>query len=180
MSIIVKLGLVGLAAGVGGLSDRSMQLQYGAPSQAAMKFPASRAWQAWSASAPPPLQAPAALSIEHLPVRRVHIDSFVAQVEIVTIPQGPVRVQASGNPDTLKEFHVRAVGDEVLIRLDSDEEEAWFPWNLFNMWSRDRKAQDLKNPHLRPARHALRHRRHDRLDQRQATSTHRCVSKVTR
>jgi hypothetical protein len=69
---------------------------------------------------------------------------LVAQVEIVAIPQGPVRVQATGNPDTLKEFHVRAVGDEVIIRLDSDEEEAWFPWNLFNMWSRDRKAQDLK------------------------------------
>ena len=77
-------------------------------------------------------------------VRRVHIDDLVAQVEIVAIPQGPVRVQANGNPDTLKELRVRAVGDEVSIRLDSDEEEAWFPWNLFNMWSRDRKAQDLK------------------------------------
>ena len=57
-------------------------------------------------------------------VRRVHVDGLVGQVELVTVPQGPVRVQASGTVDTMKEFHVRAVGDEVVIRLDSDENEA--------------------------------------------------------
>ncbi len=78
-------------------------------------------------------------------VRRIRIDTLVADVELITVPQpGPVRVQASGKPDTMKEFHVRTVGDEVILRLDSDEEDAWFPWNLFNMWSRDRKAQDLR------------------------------------
>lgn len=77
-------------------------------------------------------------------VRRVHIDGLVAQVEIVAIPQGPVRVQANGKPDTMKEFQLHVVGDEVVIRLDSDKDEAWFPWNLFNMWSKDRRAQDLR------------------------------------
>lgn len=78
------------------------------------------------------------------PARRVHLDKVVAQVELITAPAGPIRVQASGVPDTMKVLQVRIVGDEVFVRLDKDEEEAWFPWNLFNMWSRDRKARDLK------------------------------------
>jgi hypothetical protein len=77
-------------------------------------------------------------------VRSVHLDGVVAQVDLVAIPQGPVRVQAYGKPDTMKELRIGAVGDEVLIRLDSDESEAWFPWNLFNLWGRDRKIHDLK------------------------------------
>ncbi len=77
-------------------------------------------------------------------VRRVHIDGMVAKVEIVTLPQpGPVRLQANGKPETMKELQIRAVGDELFLRLDTDEDEAWFPWNLFNMWSKDRKIQDL-------------------------------------
>ncbi len=78
------------------------------------------------------------------PGRRVHLDKLVAQVELITSPAGPIRVQASGVPDTVKELQIRIVGDEVYVRLDKDEDDAWFPWNLFNMWSRDRKAQDLK------------------------------------
>jgi Putative auto-transporter adhesin, head GIN domain len=77
-------------------------------------------------------------------VRNVHIDGLVAQVDLVAIPQGPVRVQATGPVKLLKDFHVRAVGDEVLIRLDTHADEAWFPWNLFNRYSRERKANDLK------------------------------------
>jgi Putative auto-transporter adhesin, head GIN domain len=77
-------------------------------------------------------------------VRRVHIDGMVAKVEIVTLPQpGPVRLQASGKPETMKELQIRSVGDELFLRLDTDKDEAWFPWNLFNMWSKDRKIQDL-------------------------------------
>ena len=141
MSIIVKLGLVGLAAGVGGFVTLA-QLQSG-PVSSAYQVPSLAGLAsvvglgASAAGAGGPVDRTFA-------VRRVQLDNLVAQVEIVTIPQGPVRVQASGNPDTLKEFHVRTVGDAVVIRLDSDEEEAWFPWNLFNMWSRDRKAQDLR------------------------------------
>jgi hypothetical protein len=70
---------------------------------------------------------------------------MVAHVELITVAQpGPVRLQATGKPDVLKELQVRAVGDELLLQLDMDEtEEAWFPWNLFNMWSEDRKVRDL-------------------------------------
>lgn len=141
MSIFVKLGLVGIAAGVGGLATLN-QLQNGSI-LGGHQIPAlsGLAGLVGLASAAPGTGGPVDRTFT---VRRVHIDDLVAQVEIVAIPQGPVRVQATGNPDTLKELRVRAVGDEVSIRLDSDEEEAWFPWNLFNMWSHDRKAQDLK------------------------------------
>lgn len=143
MSIIIKLGLVGLTAGLGGLVTLNHLQNISGPVSSGFEVPSLAGLAsvvglgASAAGTGGPVDRTYA-------VRRVHIDSLVAQVEIVTIPQGPIRVQASGNPDTLKEFHVRAVGDAVSIRLDSDEEEAWFPWNLFNMWSRDRKAQDLR------------------------------------
>ena len=39
---------------------------------------------------------------------RVHIDGMVARVDIVTVPQpGPVRLQATGKPDTLKGLYIR-------------------------------------------------------------------------
>lgn len=77
-------------------------------------------------------------------VRRVRMDDVVARVDLITMPgPGPVRLQAMGKPETLKELQVRSNGDELYVRLSRKEDEAWFPWNLFNWWSRDRKAQDL-------------------------------------
>ena len=76
--------------------------------------------------------------------KRVHLDKIVAQVELLTGPPGPMRVQAWGNPDTMKVLQVRIVGEELYVRLDKHEEDAWFPWNLFNMWSAERKPADLK------------------------------------
>ncbi|MCE9523013.1 MAG: DUF2807 domain-containing protein [Alphaproteobacteria bacterium] len=141
MSLFLKLGLVGVAAGIGGVASLSQLNGVGMASTSAMPSLTGLASLvgigATAAGSGGPVD-------QTFAVRRVHIDKMVAQVELVTIPQGPVRVQASGLPDTMKEFHVRAVGDEVIIRLDKEEEDAWFPWNLFNMWSHDRKVNDLK------------------------------------
>lgn len=137
MSFLVKLGVVSVAVGVGSVATLS-QVQGG------MQVPALAGLTNLLATGPSVTGKSGPIDQSYT-VRRVRLDDLVAQVELVTVPQpGPVRVQASGAPDTMKEFHVRSVGDEVLLRLDSDEEEAWFPWNLFNMWSRDRKAQDLR------------------------------------
>ncbi len=77
-------------------------------------------------------------------VRRIRMDDIVARVELITVPgPGPVRLQAQGKPETMKELQVRTNGDELYLRLSRKSDEAWFPWNLFNWWSRDRKAQDL-------------------------------------
>jgi hypothetical protein len=93
--------------------------------------------------APAPAPAPVGPVDKSFQARRVHIDDLVARVEIVTAPQGPIRVQANGKQESLKEFQVRAVGDEVLIRSSSHDKEAWFPWSMFNNWNRDRRAHDL-------------------------------------
>jgi len=143
MSLMLKLGVVGIAAGVGGLASLSQLADIRGSVSSGMEMP-SLAGLAGLVGIGASAVGSGGPVDQTFSVQRVHIDGLVAQVEIVTAPQGPVRVQASGTPETLKEFHVRAVGDEVIIRLDSAEEEAWFPWNLFNMWSRDRKAQDLK------------------------------------
>lgn len=137
MSFLVKLGVVSVAVGVGSLATLSQV-------QGRMEMPALAGLTNLLATGPS-VTGKAGPVDQSYSVRRVRIDNLVAQVELITVPQpGPVRVQASGKPETMKEFHVRSVGDELVIRLDSDEEEAWFPWNLFNMWSRDRKAQDLQ------------------------------------
>lgn len=137
MSFLVKLGVVSVAVGVGSLATLGQV-------QGRMDMPALAGLTNLLATGPS-VTGKAGPVDQSYSVRRVRIDNLVAQVELITVPQpGPVRVQASGKPETMKEFHVRSVGDELVIRLDSDEEEAWFPWNLFNMWSRDRKAQDLQ------------------------------------
>ncbi len=137
MSFLVKLAVVSVAVGVGGLASLS-QVQGG------IQVPALAGLTSLLATGPSVTGKGGPID-QSFTVRRVRLDDLVAQVELITVPQpGPVRVQASGNPDTMKEFHVRTIGDEVILRLDSDAEEAWFPWNLFNMWSRDRKAQDLR------------------------------------
>ena len=76
--------------------------------------------------------------------KRVHIDKVVAQLELVVSPPGQMHVQAWGKPDTMKQLQVRVVGDELYVRLDKHEEEAWFPWNIFNMWSQERSPTDLR------------------------------------
>ncbi len=146
MSLFVKLTVVGLAAGVGGLASLS-QIQSTAnsltyrvemPNLAGLAglvgFGASAAGAAGTGG---PVD-------RTFPVRRVRIDGLVAQVELIASPQGPVRIQANGKPETLKELQIRAVGDEVVLRLDTEEQEAWFPWNLFNLMSKDRRIQDLQ------------------------------------
>jgi hypothetical protein len=140
MSFIIKLGLVGVAAGVGGLATLSQlgdirhRIGVEVPGLASLTGLVG-------ASAASPTGSPVDKSFT---VRRVRIDGMVAQVDIVTVPQpGPIRLQATGKPDTLKELQIRAVGDELFLRLDTDEDEAWFPWNLFNLWGKDRHARDL-------------------------------------
>lgn len=138
MSLIVKLGLVGAAAGASVFATAQLKgisvVQLPGVADVASLV-------GLSAAAAPGAGGPVDRTFA---VRRVHIDDVVAMIEIVPIPQGPVRIQANGKPDTLKELQIHAVGDEVFLRLDSDKDEAWFPWNLFNMWSRDRRAQDLR------------------------------------
>jgi hypothetical protein len=137
MSFLAKLTVASLAVGAGGLATLT---QVRGP----IEVPALSGLAALVGTGASAIGKSGPID-QTYSVRRVRIDEVVAQVELVTTPQpGPVRVQASGKPETMKEFHVRVVGDEVVLRLDSDEEEAWFPWNLFNMWSRDRKAQDLR------------------------------------
>ena len=138
MSLLAKLGVASLAVGVGSLATLT-QVQ-----GRMMEVPALAELTSLLATGPSVTGTTGPIDQTYT-VRRVRIDALVADLELITVPQaGPVRVQASGKVDTLKELSVRSVGDEVIIRLDSDEEEAWFPWNLFNMWSRDRKAQDLR------------------------------------
>jgi hypothetical protein len=148
MSLIVKLGLVGVAAGVGSLATLSQlgdirhRMGMEVPSLASLTSLVGIGASATSPSAASPTGAPIDKTFT---VRRVHIDGIVAKVEIVPVAQpGPVRLQANGKPDTMKELQVRTVGDELLLSLETDEDdEAWFPWNLFNMWSEDRKVRDL-------------------------------------
>ena len=141
MSLFIKFGLVGLAAGTGGLITLTQLNDIRGP----VEVPGLASLVSVigiGASAAGTGDGPVDQSFN---VRRVHIDKLTAQVELVTVAQpGPIRVQASGKPETMKEFHVRMVGDEVVIRLDKEEDEAWFPWNLFNMWGKDRKVQDLR------------------------------------
>lgn len=137
MSLLAKLGVVSIAVGVGSFATLTQV-------QGRVEMPALAGLTNLLATGPSVTGKGGPVDQTYT-VRRVRIDTMVADVELITVPQpGPVRVQASGKPDTMKEFNIRMVGDEVILRLDSDEEEAWFPWNLFNMWSRDRKAQDLR------------------------------------
>jgi hypothetical protein len=138
--MLIKLGVVGVAAGLAGLVTLSqLRPAFGGFEMQALASLASLT--SLSASAPAGASGPLDKTFSG---RRVRLDKVVAQVELITSPAGPIRVQASGVADTMKELQVRIVGDEVFVRLDKDEDDAWFPWNLFNMWSRDRKAQDLK------------------------------------
>lgn len=137
MSLLAKLAVASVAVGVGSLATLTQV-------QGRTEMAALAGLTNLLATGPAVTGSSGPLDQSYT-VRRVRIDTLVADVELITVPQpGPVRVQATGKPDTMKEFHVRTVGDEVILRLDSDEEDAWFPWNLFNMWSRDRKAQDLR------------------------------------
>ena len=148
MSFIVKLGLVGVAAGVGGLATLSQlgDLRHGmgveVPGLASLSGLVGISASAANPSAASPTGAPIDKTFT---VRRVHIDGIVARVELVTVPTpGPVRLQATGKPEVLKELEVRTVGDELLLHLEiEDEDQAWFPWNLFNLWGEDRKVRDL-------------------------------------
>lgn len=142
MSFIVKLGLVGVAAGVGGLATLSQlgdirhRIGMEVPGLAGLTSLVGIGASAASTAGGP--------VDKNFTVRRVQIDGMVAQVEIVTVPEpGPVRLQATGKPDTLKELQIRTVGDQLFLRLDTDKDQAWFPWNLFNMWGKDRHARDL-------------------------------------
>lgn len=140
MSLIVKLGIVGVTAGASVFAAAEMR------GVSVLQLPgiadvASLTGFSAAAAAPTATGGPVDKTFA---VKRVHIDGMVAMVEIIAIPQGPVRVQASGKAETLKELQVHAVGDEVVLRLDTDKDEAWFPWNLFNLWSKDRKVQDLR------------------------------------
>ena len=140
MSLIVKLGLVG-AAGVGCFATLPQFADLRADLTAEVPGLASLATLVGAAG---PAAAPRGPIDKSFTVRRVRVDGMVAHVEIVTLPQsGPIRLQANGKPETMKELQVRTVGDELVLRLDSHEDEAWFPWNLFNMWSKDRNARDL-------------------------------------
>ncbi len=141
MSILVKLSLVGVAAGAGGIAMAPQFADLRADLIAEVPGLASLATLVGAAAPAAGVKGPIDKSFT---VRRVLIDGMVAQVEIITLPQpGPVRLQANGKPDTMKELQIRAVGDELFLRLDTDEDEAWFPWNLFNRWSKDRNARDL-------------------------------------
>lgn len=96
-------------------------------------------------AAAPAATAPARPIDQVYQVHRVHLDGVVANVEVVTVPQaGPVRVQISGKADYLKEVRLLAVGDEITIRQETKEDEAWFPWNMFNRFSQERRADDLR------------------------------------
>lgn len=142
MSFIIKLSLVGVAAGVGGLATLSQlgdlrhRIGFEVPGLGGLTGLVSV-----GAAGVSPQGGPVDKTYT---VRRVRIDGMVAQVEIITSPQpGPVRLQANGKAETMKELQVRAVGDELFLRLDKEEDEAWFPWNLFNMWGKERKVRDL-------------------------------------
>lgn len=113
-------------------------------SPARMQIPALAGILPVSAAAPA-ATAPVRPIDQTFQVRRVHLDDLIAVVEVVTVAQpGPVRVQINGKPDFLKEIRILAVGDEVLVRQDVKEDEAWFPWNMFNKWSQDRRSEDLR------------------------------------
>jgi len=149
MSLFVKLGLVGIAAGVGGIATLSQlgdirhRMGVEVPSLASLTGLVGISASAANPSAASPTGAPIDKTFT---VRRVHIDGIVARVELVTVPTpGPVRLQATGKPEVLKELEVRTVGEELLLHLDADDEDqAWFPWNLFNLWGgEDRKIRDL-------------------------------------
>jgi hypothetical protein len=137
MSLFAKFAVVSLAVGVGGFASLS---QIRGP----VELPTIASLTTLLATGPS-ITGKGGPVDQSFTARRVRLDDLVAHVELVTVPQaGPVRVQASGKPETMKEFHLRMVGDELVVRLDSHEQEAWFPWNLFNLWSRDRKVQDLR------------------------------------
>lgn len=142
MSLIIKLGLVGVVAGVGSIATLPQLANL--RRDIAVEMPALSGLVGLvtvGASAANPGGGPVDKTFT---VRRVHVDGMVAQIDIITVPQpGPIRLQASGKTDTLKELQIRAVGDELFLRLDTDKDEAWFPWNLFNMWSKDRNVRDL-------------------------------------
>lgn len=93
------------------------------------------------------LQAWAAGPVDQsFPVKKVHLDSLVAQVTFDSAPAGaPVHVVANGKPEVLKRLEVRASGDEVFVHLaDSPSGDAWFPWNLFNQWHEKSAVADLQ------------------------------------
>jgi len=143
MSLLLKLGLVGVTAGVGGIAALShltgIHGRTGFEMHSLASLSALVGIGASAAGTVGPID-------KTFTVRRVHFDGMAAKVELITVPQpGPVRLQANGTPDRMKELQVRAVGDELFLRLDSDsdDDQAWFPWNLFNMWSKDRRIQDL-------------------------------------
>jgi hypothetical protein len=93
------------------------------------------------------LQAWAAGPVDQsFPVKKVHLDSLVAQVMFDNAPAGaPIHVVANGKPEILKRLEVRTIGDEVFVHLaDSPGGDAWFPWNLFNQWHEKTAAADLQ------------------------------------
>jgi hypothetical protein len=147
MKLAAKLALTTALVGAAALAaNAAMQSSsYSPVAQNAFLAPivslASMAGLAGAAAAPAGAGGPVDGTYQ---AKRVHLDKIVAQVELVVVPQGPMRVQAWGKPDTMKQLQLRVVGDELYVRLDKHDEEAWFPWNLFNMWSEKRTPADLR------------------------------------
>lgn len=142
--LVLTTALVSVAALAANAAMRSGS--YSPVSQGAFLAPlASLASMAGlAAAAAAPSATPAGPIDATFVATHVHLDKVVAQVELVTGPAGPMRVQAWGKPETMKQFQVRVVGDELYVRLDKHEDEAWFPWNLFNGWSEKRTPADLR------------------------------------
>ena len=144
MSLIVKFGVASLAVGAASLATL--------PHSRLVEVPALMGLSGLFGATASPITNTGPVD-QSFNAHHVSIDKLVAQLDVITVAQpGPIRIQASGTPDMMKDFRVRAVGDDVVIRLDkAEQEEAWFPWSLFNLWSQDRKARDLRVQITAPA-----------------------------
>ncbi|MEQ1753501.1 MAG: DUF2807 domain-containing protein [Micropepsaceae bacterium] len=145
MNLISKLGLTAVLAGAGvTVSALAMQgSSYSPVSQNYLLAPLASLASVVGATASATPVAPAGPFDRQFTAKRVHLDKVVGQIELIVAPAGAMHVQAWGKPDTMKELQVRIVGEELYVRLDRHDEEAWFPWNLFNMWSAERRPADL-------------------------------------
>lgn len=145
MNLFSKLALTAVITGAG-VSATALAMQsssYSPVSQNAMLAQLASLASVVGASAAAPTAAPAGPLDRQFTAKRVHLDKVVGQIELIVTPPGAMRVQAWGKPETMKELQVRVVGDELYVRLDKHDQEAWFPWNLFNMWSAERRPADL-------------------------------------
>ena len=94
MSLLAKLAVASLAVGVGSLATLTQV-------QGRMEVPALAGLTSLLTTGPSVTGKGGPVDQSYT-VRRVRIDSLVADVELITTPQpGPVRVQASGKADTM-------------------------------------------------------------------------------